>query len=391
MELNKHFQVQSSTGFFPDVPPLSRLPEYFTAWEDLLDDLHRLLNAKRLREEVDNNLPLLVVSDGDLPTERHWMRARKILTFLSQGYLWQEGREGAVSVLPKQLAIPWWEVSNRLGLPPVATYAHSVLWNWKLKDPNAPVTFDNIQMDFTYTNTTDEVWFYQISVAVEFAAVDSIHQSRKCLQDMSNGHVANVIECLVAVHRSICKMTEALVRMYEQCNPDFFYNDIRKFQAGSKGMKAFPNGLIFEGVDNRPMGFIGASAGQSSTLPVLDILLGVEHVPQVREFFDVQRWHMPRPHRQFLMMLSQQPKLREFVLVNKSNTELCDAYNRCVQALADFRTKHVVLVTTYIVTPAGKAEGVKTEGGLATRGTGGSNFMVLLKTSRDNTLNCLVS
>lgn len=38
-------------------------------------------------------------------------------------------------VLPKALALPFWLVSRRLGLPPILTYADSVLANWKLKDP----------------------------------------------------------------------------------------------------------------------------------------------------------------------------------------------------------------------------------------------------------------
>lgn len=37
-------------------------------------------------------------------------------------------------MLPQNLAIPYWEVSQRLGLPPILTHADSVLANWKKKD-----------------------------------------------------------------------------------------------------------------------------------------------------------------------------------------------------------------------------------------------------------------
>ncbi len=40
-----------------------------------------------------------------------------------------------LQVLPKALALPYWLLSRRLGLPPILTYADSVLANWKLKDP----------------------------------------------------------------------------------------------------------------------------------------------------------------------------------------------------------------------------------------------------------------
>ena len=388
--MDKEFQVSPLTGFLPETPPLERLPEYFEAWESLNDNLPELLKTKHLRQEVDKNLPLLLLSDRSLPTERHWNRAYKVLTFLSQGYLWQDGEEGAVCLLPKQLAVPWFEVSQRLGLPPVATYSAVLLWNWRLKDPKGPVTFENIQIETTYTGTKDEEWFYLISGAVDLAAVQGIQLAWRCLEEVKEGNTSEVIECLKGVRDSIQEMTMSLERMYESCEPDFFYSDIRKYQAGSKNLKAFSNGLIFEGVDSEPKGFVGASAAQSSTLPVMDILLGVEHMGTVKEFLDLQRWHMPRPHRQFLFTLSLRPSLKEFVLAKKSNEDLLNGYNECVQALGDFRNKHIIMVSRYIVTPASKMGGDKTEGGLATRGTGGSNFMVFLKSARDETLKCLI-
>lgn len=38
-------------------------------------------------------------------------------------------------MLPHNLAIPYWEVSQRLGLPPILTHADTVLANWRKKDP----------------------------------------------------------------------------------------------------------------------------------------------------------------------------------------------------------------------------------------------------------------
>ena len=377
----------------PEQPPLARLPEYFGPWEVLIDQLPKLLKAKLLREQVDTTLPLLIVSDNVLPTERHWNRACKVLTFLSQGYLWQDGEEGAVSVLPRQLAIPWWDVSHRLGLPPVGTYAAVILWNWKLKDPaNEKITFDNIEMDTLYTGTRDEEWFYLISVAVDMSALKGVLQTAKCLEELKNGcNVETVVDCLREISACIHDMTTSLQRMYEQCGANVFYDHIRKFQAGSKNLSAFSNGLIFEGVNVEPKGFIGASAAQSSSIPVFDILLGVEHVGTVKEFLDLQRWHMPRPHRQFLLSLSLKPSLRAFVLNNRTNSDLLKEYNNCVEAMAEFRNKHIIMVTRYIVTPAASKTGQdKCDGGLATRGTGGSNFMTFLKSSRDETMKCLI-
>ena len=398
-DMEKEFEISVSMGFLPEVPPLERLPDEFITWEKLMDMLTELISKSQLRKEVDNNFPLLTVSNQSLPTERHWMRAYCVLTFLSQGYLWQNGEEGVPAKLPKQLAVPWWEVSQRLGLPPIATYAGVVLWNWRVRDPSAPIALENIEMLNNYTGTRDEEWFYYISLAVELSAVKGIVEARNCLKGMQSGDISKVINCLESVTACIAQMKVTSNRMYEECKPDVFYGKIRHFQAGSKNMKAFGEGLIFEGVDDEPKVFNGASAAESSTLPVFDILLGVEHSGEAKRFLDQQKWHMPRAHRQFLLALSLQPSLRTFVLQNKSNKELTGAYNKCVTELGEFRNNHIVLVTRYIIVPSSSntkkpVESVTThdtrQPDLATRGTGGSDFMVFLKSVRDDTLKCII-
>lgn len=42
----------------------------------------------------------------------------------------------ATQVLPRNLAVPYWEVSQALGLPPILSHADFVLANWRRKDPN---------------------------------------------------------------------------------------------------------------------------------------------------------------------------------------------------------------------------------------------------------------
>lgn len=391
MDTLERYKVSLVTGFLPESPPLDRLPSYFDPWENLACQVPQLLKEKRFREEVEGNLPLLIVSDNHLPSEPHWNRASAVVTYLSQAYLWQEGEAGAVSILPKQLAIPWWEVSHKLGVPPVASYGPVVLWNWKLKDPSKPVVLDNLSSDLLYTGTGDEEWFYLVSAATELSAAPGIVQASRCLEMVEEGNDPEIIKCLEAVAVCIRDMLTVLDEMYSKNNPDIFYNKVRPYLAGTKNMKVFSKGLIYEGVSTEPMAFGGPSAGQSSTLQVFDILLGVEHKGIAKEFLDLQKWHMPRPHRQFLLALSSKTSLRKYILSNKSNELLIQRYDECVQALTDFRSKHVIMVTRFIVTPARRSgHGNKEDGTLATRGTGGSDFMVLLKSSRDETQNCLI-
>ena len=373
----------------PSVPPLPRLPEYYERWEKLIDVLLKLVKNKSLREEVDLNLPVLIVSENELPTERHWHRACVVLTFLSQSYLWQNGEEGAVSVLPRQLAIPWVEVSMRLGLPPVATYSTLVLWNWKLKDSNVPIVYENIEIDITFTGTRDEHWFFILSAAVELAAAEGIERTSKCLEEVENNHIPGVIGCLKVVCSTICNVTAIFERMYERCDPDVFFNQFLAFLEGSVLLE---KGLIYEGVSREPKRYKGSSAGQSSVIPMFDTLLGIKHKGSVQEFFDKQIWHMPFSHRQFLFMMSQKPSLRDFVIANKANRELRDAYNKCIEAMVAFRSRHIILVSNYVVIPACKLGVDTAEEGGVNQGEGGANqgegegdsgapFMVFLKTS----------
>ena len=104
------FNSFSHSAFLPEEPPLSRLLDHYEQWETIIDVLPQLLKEWKLRDKI-KELPLLSLSDSWLPTERHWQIAYCVLTFLSQGYLWERGESGTVSILPRQLAIPWWEVS----------------------------------------------------------------------------------------------------------------------------------------------------------------------------------------------------------------------------------------------------------------------------------------
>jgi indoleamine 2,3-dioxygenase len=71
-------------------------------------------------------------------------RAHLVLSFLSHFYVHcslldtssSSGGEEIVPEIPTSLASPWMEVSDRLDIPPILTYADTVLWNWGFKDPS---------------------------------------------------------------------------------------------------------------------------------------------------------------------------------------------------------------------------------------------------------------
>jgi indoleamine 2,3-dioxygenase len=46
--------------------------------------------------------------------------------------------------------VPWYELSEQLGRPPVLSYASYALDNWRRLDPNAPIELGNIVLLQTF-------------------------------------------------------------------------------------------------------------------------------------------------------------------------------------------------------------------------------------------------
>ena len=381
----RDYDISEKTGFVPEVPPLSRLShEVFLKWEQLMDQLPNLIKEHKLRERI-KSLPEAEFSDRTLKSEREWQRAYVVLTFLSQGYIWMEGEKGLVNKLPAKLAIPWCAVSEHVALQPVITYGATVLYNYELIDPKGPMGGDNLRAIATFTGTEDESWFYIGAIFVETAAVPGLQAMERIFNAMAVDDYKSIAEDLRIIASCLRNMQVGLNRMYERCDPKFFYLDIRPFQAGSKGLEAFPNGIIYEGADPPLRQYHGASAAQNSAIHAYDIFLGARHTGTDLEFLQTMRHYMPRRHREFLELLSHQPSIRGYA-VQSGNNELIISYNQAVQAFGDFRSSHLVLVTRYIVMQ--KKHSVNAS--LEEKGTGGTPFMTFLKQVRDDTVALMI-
>jgi indoleamine 2,3-dioxygenase len=60
-------------------------------------------------------------------------RAHLVLSFLAHFYI--HSSHPAKTSVPASISVPWARVSERLDMPPILTYATTVLWNWGLKRP----------------------------------------------------------------------------------------------------------------------------------------------------------------------------------------------------------------------------------------------------------------
>ncbi|KAM4746402.1 indoleamine 2,3-dioxygenase 1 [Anableps anableps] len=382
------YYVSEELGFvLPD--PLENLPSYYQPWMDIALRVPELVHSHDLRSHM-NKMPLL--STSFLQKHRELRLAHLVLSMITMGYVWQEGENNTVEMLPRNLAVPYWEVSQRLGLPPILTHADAVLANWRKKDPKA-----NLELLVRLPGGDSVKGFFLVTLLVELAAVPAIRSIPTVINGVRCSDTEAVTKALDNISQSIQDMNDALKLMHVYVDPSVFYGIMRIYLSGWKDNPCMPKGLVYEGVQTEPMEYSGGSAAQSSLLHCFDELLGVKHEEKSRDFLTRMRNYMPPAHRKLIQDISLQPSLRSFVQ-QQANEDLSKAFDVCVSKLLALRSYHINVVSRFITVPAARARQLRKNSqdseremvsraptSLEERGTGGSGIMTFLKTVRDKT------
>eukprot|EP01066_Platyproteum_vivax_P010998 Platyproteum_vivax@DN4970_c0_g1_i2.p1 len=368
---DREFYEIGDYGFLPlpeDV--VGRLPpEQFCEWESILDNFCSLLrNPDVFRERIRS---IKTKPDLNILSVFERRRAYVVLSMLSSGYVWCD-HDNPKTSLPACIALPYYNVASSLGLPTTVTHSSTDLWNWKLKDPSLGFGLDNLELRQSFTNNISETWFHMVPVAIEQRIAPIVLQVFH-LPDVLAAPCdeAKLVGFLNAVEACVGDSTKLLERMYEKCDPEHFLHVHRPFMSGF-GPTAHPSlvrGLLLEGVPSfdsagsdgqsggRYVVCRGASAGQSSSIHLLDVLMGVTHVKQAKTFLQEMRLYMPAPHRQFLEDVENMwPSLPETVRSLGPDSAAFGQFNKCVDALARFRSVHMGLVHAYIIKPKAHME-----------------------------------
>ncbi|KAI0838142.1 indoleamine 2,3-dioxygenase [Hypoxylon sp. FL0890] len=405
--------AMSRNGFLPEREPLRCLPDrYYAPWESLLENLPSLIKERAIREAVDQ---IQILSTTRLHTEEEWRRAYVVLSFLAHGYIWSG--EKASEVLPPAISVPFLQVSEHLGLPPVATYAALNLWNFACSGPDFR-DLDKLQVLHTFSGTEDEAWFFLVSVAMEAQGAHIIPIMIQALEAIQYREYSTIIKALDQLVVCIWELGKLLDRMDEKCDPMVFYHQIRPFLAGGKNMgpAGLPNGVLYqdEGGALSWKQLRGGSNGQSSLIQFFDTVLGVEHTSSGSSkrtspvtptatnesgtgFHEEVRSYMPAPHRAFLEDISRIKRLKELAnepAESDEHRQMQQSFQAATKALGDFRNRHMQLVTRYIIVPSRKQNPVPTVNlatassrrtGKELTGTGGTALIPFLKQTRDET------
>ncbi|XP_074837860.1 indoleamine 2,3-dioxygenase 2-like [Carettochelys insculpta] len=389
----RRFHLSEDYGFLlPN--PLSELPAPYGPWLEIANNLPRLIQSHQLRAQV-YKMPQL--SSQHLKGHRELQLAHLALSFITMGFVWQEGEKEPVKLLPRNLAVPYCEISQMLRLPPILVHADLVLANWKKKNVNGPLEIENLDTIFSLPGGESLRGFILVTLLVEKAAAPGVKAVVQAANASLQSDKEALHEALQDLAKAIKEMTNALKLMHDYVDPVIFYAVIRIFLSGWKDNPAMPGGLIYEGVSEQPMSYSGGSAAQSTVLHAFDELLAIHHSKESTAFLHRMRDYMPPHHRAFIEEIQSVPSLKQHIL-SSGQVKLRIAYNQCVSTLTGLRTCHIAIVTKYIITAAANAkakEGKANHSGgtfqinppswLEERGTGGSHILSFLKSIRDTT------
>ncbi|KAK3612259.1 hypothetical protein CHS0354_039539 [Potamilus streckersoni] len=335
------FHVSQRVGFLLE-KPLAELPAYFEPWNQVCSRMPELVMQHRLRQEVDK---MDVLDHHKLQGYRQLRLAHLQLSFISAGYIWQDGDKGVPEKLPRCLAVPWCGLSKTLGIQPVLSHSDLVLANWTTVDPDSPLALENLRCFYTLPGGGEADWFITVTVQMELDFAAALKPVVSALKYAENSNAEKLKICLTQITDVVRKMKNSLERMHDNLSADTFYNTLRPFLTGWGGEGSpLPEGLVYEGVSDTPIQMNGGSAAQSSTLQTLDATLGIVHSEDKQDFLKKMRMYMPPDHRHFIETLEQRSKIKDFVK-SCSCQALTAAYNDCVTAVVVFRSYHIQIVT----------------------------------------------
>lgn len=278
------YGISPRYGFLSsDAPATAFTGPYFRPWDDLIPRLSTLISTGELEKAVAT-LPLL--STDKFQSEIEYRRAYDLLAFLIHGYVWC--RQPPNQDLPPQLAEPFLDVCAYLRMEPVLSYAGLCSWNWKVRN-GCEMTLENMETLASFTGTRGEAAFYHVPVLIEAEGGHLVHLLIDAMKEAQRGRSQAVINALQATQHALARMGAHLSKFYGVLDPQFFYDELRLFLAGGKGMeeKGLPDGMVLQRSDGsqEALKLVGGSAAQSSLFPFLDLALGVKH--EDRTVFDV--------------------------------------------------------------------------------------------------------
>ena len=386
MKSNLVLDINNVEGFIGSKQPLRYLTDKNIdeqKLEDLAVAIPKLLLTNKIRHQIDKLPHDFFSHDLNKYSEVELRLLNVQFSFLAHAYVW--GDLAPSKVLCKSIALPWSNISEKLGRPPILSYASYCLDNWHKINDDEGVNLNNVALNYNFLGGIDEDWFVTIHVCIEHAANLAIASAFNIAlaYQQNTADEKTLLKELTNIKTSMLEVNHIFRKMPEKCDPYIYYHRVRPYIFGWKNNPSLPEGLVYEGCfDDKPQLFRGETGAQSSIVPALDALLSVVHEKdELREYLDEMKSYMPPSHRELIKFIEDHSQVKTDI---KNNEELIALFDDCCQEISIFRSQHLQYAADYIHNQNTKNTLFGT-GGSKVRGTGGTPFMKYLRKHRDET------
>lgn len=264
------------------------------------------------------------------------------------------------------------------GFKPWMEYAGSyALFNYRLEDPKAGLDYSNLRLIRAFEHGLDpsssEAGFVLVHVDMVKNSGPLVSGTMACLDSLSPSgpHATCAVlqrndfnTGLRTVLQTMKKVNATMETMWGKSKPSS-YTSFRTFIFGITSQSMFPNGVVYEGVnDNKPMSFRGESGANDSMIPLMDNLLCLP-LPDtpLTEILRDFREYRPSNHRAFLQMVKEralEADTRGFALAEAAEDGASDEERAAVvesrrlwlqvlNEVRDFRWRHWCFAREYII------------------------------------------
>ncbi|KAI0128254.1 indoleamine 2,3-dioxygenase family protein [Hypoxylon sp. NC0597] len=390
------FIVSMTRGFLARMDPIVVLPPEFESVESLLQAMPvRTLSGKpgllatgQLGDRVLQDLPDLTDQVEKYRDNLPVMNALyRDYSFLASAFLLEpchmrfiKGEPYGLgrSLLPAQLSRPIVRCAELAGFKPFMEYAGSyALFNYRLQNPDMGLEYSNLRLIRAFEHgldpTSSEAGFVLVHVDMVKNSGPLVHGTMSCLQALDNADGVSsqqqrkaFNEGMRSIVNAMHKVNGVMETMWMKSKPRS-YTSFRTFIFGITSQSMFPDGVVYEGVnEGKPLSFRGESGANDTMIPLMDNFLQVQ-MPDtplteiLRDFRD----YRPSNHRQFLVEVkksSEELGVKDFALAIgiERNSSLTDEdvdlvkesrrlWLQALNQVRDFRWRHWCFAREYIL------------------------------------------
>lgn len=379
------FDVGGIHGFLPRALPMERLTGIYAPVQEILDRMpvqlpdgrHGLLHHPDAIAATVDALPDLsasVEAEHDIFMVQALFRG---YGFLLSAYTLEPsfqhfrttGAYGkARTVVPVQVARPFVTASRKLEVHPWLDYHYAYsLGNYRKKDPNGGLTWENLDMCVRFSGQPDEVGFIMLHVDINQFSPALVGSVMDTLDAVERNDTPAIQAAMARNHATMKSMNERRKQMWKASRWTH-YNDFRVFIMGVKGNEEiFGDGIVYSGVWEEPHQYRGQTGAQDDIIPMEDIFSGVTaYYPKnelTRYLFDL-RTYRPKCVQRFFTDLGEtvdqwgERGLAGHLFETRRSEALCHLLG-ILEEIYHFRNGHWQFVQKYIMsnTPYGKATG----------------------------------